>query len=107
MTDRRASTLTELDKAIEKSGVKLSHNYLDVVRRPVVRPNRGGATLHDITREQVAEAVAEYLKNGGKITKITSSSSTSSNKANLNTLGQDGLAPEYKGFSSSDYLEDI
>ena len=106
MTDRRASTLTELDKAIEKSGVKLSHNYLDVVRS-VVGPNRGGANPHDITREQVAEAVAEYLKNGGKITKITSSSSTSSNKANLNTLGQDGLAPEYKGFSSSDYLEDI
>ena len=106
MTDRRASTLAELDEAIEKSGAKLNRKYLDVVR-PVVRPNRGGANLHDITHEQVDEAVAEYLKNGGKITKVTSSSSTFSNKANLSALGQDGLTPEHKGFSSSDYLEDI
>ena len=106
MTDRRASTLTELDKAIEKSGVKLSRKYLDVVR-PVVRSRGTGENKHDMTHKQVDEAVAEYLSKGGKITKVQSTPLSFINEVNLDSTNQDDLALEHEVISSSDYLEDI
>lgn len=106
MTDRRASTLTQLDEAIEKSGFKLSHKFLESVR-PVVRSKRTGKNKHDMTHEQVDEAVAEYLSKGGKITKVQSTPLSFINEVNLDSTNQDDLALEHEVISSSDYLEDI
>ena len=106
MTDRRASTLAQLDHAIEKSGFKLGHKFLESVR-PVVRSKRTGKNKHDMTHEQVDEAVAEYLSKGGKITKVQSTPLSFINEVNLDSTNQDDLALEHEDISSSDYLENI
>lgn len=106
MTDRKASTLAQLDKAIEKSGFKLSHKFLESVR-PVVRPKSTGKNKHDMSHEQVDEAVAEYLSKGGKITKVVSTPLSFKNEVNLDSSNQDDLGLEHETISSSDYLEDI
>ena len=106
MTDRRASTLAQLDEAIEKSGFKLGHKFLESVR-PVVRSKRTGKNKHDMSHEQVNEAVAEYLSKGGKITKVQSTPLSFINEVNLDSTNQDDLALEHEDISSSDYLENI
>ena len=106
MTDRRASTLSQLDKAIENSGFKLSHKFLESAR-PGPIPKRDGRNKHDMTHEQVDEAVAEYLSKGGKITKVQSTPLSFINEVNLDSTNQDDLALEHEDISSSDYLENI
>ena len=106
MTDRRASTLAQLDQAIEKSGFKLGHKFLESVR-PVVGSKRTGKNKHDMSHEQVDEAVAEYLSKGGKITKVQSTPLSFINEVNLDSTNQDDLAVEHEAIGSSDYLENI
>lgn len=107
MTDRRASTLAELDKAIEESGFKLSHRFRSPGRPVVVLKRTDANNRHGITHKQVDEAVAEYLNKGGKITKVQSTPLTSTNKVNLDSTKKDDLLVERETISSSDYLEDI
>ena len=106
MTDRRASTLAQLDQAIERSGFKLSHKFLESAR-PGPIPKREGRNKHDKTHEQVDEAVAEYLSKGGKITKVQSTPLSFINEVNLDSTNQDDLAVDDEAISSSDYLENI
>ena len=106
MTDRRASTLAQLDQAIERSGFKLSHKFLESAR-PGPIPKRDGRNKHDMTHEQVDEAVAEYLSKGGKITKVQSTPLSFINEVNLDSNKQDDLAVDDEAISSSDYLENI
>ena len=106
MTDRRASTLAQLDQAIERSGFKLNHKFLESAR-PGPIPKRDGRNKHDMTHEQVDEAVAEYLSKGGKITKVQSTPLSFINEVNLDSNKQDDLAVDDEAISSSDYLENI